>query len=100
VPHFQVVLGGEWEHNAGSYGLAIGAVPSKRIPETVERIATRYLAEKTPQETFQQYIKRIGKAAAKSMLRISWPCRPTTWTRLLCRLGGCSRIHHRRYWHR
>ncbi len=22
VPHFQVVLGGEWEHNAGSYGLA------------------------------------------------------------------------------
>ncbi|MCC6590771.1 MAG: nitrite/sulfite reductase [Bryobacterales bacterium] len=68
VPHFQVVLGGEWEHNAGSYGLAIGAVPSKRIPETVERIAGRYLAEKTPDETFQQYIKRIGKAAAKKML--------------------------------
>lgn len=68
VPHFQVVLGGEWEHNAGSYGLAIGAVPSKRIPETVERIAGRYLAEKTADETFQQYIKRIGKAAAKKML--------------------------------
>ncbi len=37
VPHFQVMLGGEWEHNAGSYGLAIGAVPSKRIPEVVDR---------------------------------------------------------------
>jgi sulfite reductase (ferredoxin) len=68
VPHFQVVLGGEWEHNAGSYGLAIGAVPSKRIPETVERIASRYLAERQPGERFQAYIKRIGKAAAKAML--------------------------------
>ena len=33
VPHFQVVLGGQWHDNAGAYGLAIGAVPSKRIPE-------------------------------------------------------------------
>lgn len=68
VPHFQVVLGGEWEHNAGSYGLAIGAVPSKRIPETVERISSRYLSEKNNGESFQQYIKRIGKAAAKTMI--------------------------------
>ena len=38
VPHFQVLLGGQWEENAGAYGLAIGAVPSKRIPAAVERI--------------------------------------------------------------
>ena len=25
VPHFQVVLGGQWQENAGSYGLAMGA---------------------------------------------------------------------------
>src|SRR6185437_14730982 len=31
VPHFQVVLGGEWENNAGSYGTPILAVPSKNI---------------------------------------------------------------------
>jgi sulfite reductase (ferredoxin) len=41
VPHFQVVLGGEWTHNAGSYGLAVGAVPAKRIPEVVERLTGR-----------------------------------------------------------
>src|SRR6266852_3611430 len=46
VPHFQVVLGGKWEQNGGAYGLAIGAVPSKRIPETVDRITTRYLYER------------------------------------------------------
>lgn len=68
VPHFQVVLGGQWERNAGSYGLAIGAVPSKRVPDTVERIAERYLAERTPGETFHAYIGRIGKAKAKLMI--------------------------------
>ena len=38
VPHFQVVLGGQWTGNAGAYGLAVAAVPSKRVPEAVERI--------------------------------------------------------------
>ena len=32
VPHFQVVLGGRWRENAGSYGLAIGAVPLEAHP--------------------------------------------------------------------
>jgi sulfite reductase (ferredoxin) len=68
VPHFQVVLGGQWRGNAGSYGLAIGAVPSKRIPETVDRITARYLAERQPDEPFQSFIKRIGKAECKKML--------------------------------
>ncbi|MGI8991313.1 MAG: nitrite/sulfite reductase, partial [Bryobacteraceae bacterium] len=68
VPHFQVVLGGEWTNNAGTYGLAIGAVPSKRIPETVDRITGRYLAERSDGETFQSFIKRIGKAECKKMI--------------------------------
>ncbi|MBM3739024.1 MAG: nitrite/sulfite reductase [Acidobacteria bacterium] len=68
VPHFQVVLGGQWDNNAGAYGLAIGAVPSKRIPDTVERITGRYLAERQTGERFQAWIKRIGKAACKSMI--------------------------------
>jgi sulfite reductase (ferredoxin) len=68
VPHFQVVLGGEWTHNAGSYGLAIGAVPSKRVPDALARITTRYLAERTGEDSFQTFIKRIGKAECKRML--------------------------------
>jgi sulfite reductase (ferredoxin) len=68
VPHFQVLLGGEWTNNAGSYGLAIGAVPSKRIPETVDRITGRYRSERLQGETFQAFIKRIGKAECKKMI--------------------------------
>jgi sulfite reductase (ferredoxin) len=68
MPHFQVVLGGQWEENGGSYGLAIGAIPSKRIPDVVNRMTARYVAEKQPAETFVAFIKRIGKAECKKML--------------------------------
>jgi sulfite reductase (ferredoxin) len=67
-PHFQVVLGGQWSENAGAYGLAIGAVPSKRVPEAVERITGRYVRERDPGESFQSFIRRIGKAECKKML--------------------------------
>ena len=45
VPHFQLVVGGQWENNGGSYGLAIGAVPSKRVPEIVKRLTERFSKE-------------------------------------------------------
>ena len=68
VPHFQVLLGGEWGNNAGTYGLAIGAVPSKRIPETVDLITSRYRSDRQPNESFQAFVKRIGKAVCKKMI--------------------------------
>jgi sulfite reductase (ferredoxin) len=68
TPHFQVVLGGQWTENGGAYGLAIGAVPSKRIPEAVDRITTRYLREREHAESFQAFIRRIGKTECKKML--------------------------------
>ncbi len=68
VPHFQVVLGGQWTENAGAYGLSIGAVPSKRIPEVVSRITNRYLNEREASESFQSYIARIGKAESKKTI--------------------------------
>jgi len=68
VPHFQVVLGGEWEHNAGSYGLPVVAVPSKNIPQVVRRLTERYVADRKPGESFKDFVKRTGKTALKNML--------------------------------
>lgn len=68
VPHFQVILGGQSTENAGSYGLAVGAVPSRRIPEVVDRITGRYVSERQNGERFQDFIKRIGKQDIKTML--------------------------------
>ena len=67
VPHFQVVLGGQWVNNGGAYGLAIGAVPSKRIPEAIRRITERFVAERQD-ETFQEFIQRVGKRSLKATL--------------------------------
>jgi len=69
VPHFQVVLGGQWHENAGSYGLAIGSVPSKAIPAVVEEITDRYVRQRTRGERFQEWVIRLGKKEAREMLR-------------------------------
>ncbi|MEW5979854.1 MAG: nitrite/sulfite reductase [Acidobacteriota bacterium] len=68
VPHFQVVLGGEWTHNAGAYGLPIMAIPSKNVPEAVSRICGMYLDRRDSSETFQAFIKRVGKAEVRRLL--------------------------------
>jgi sulfite reductase (ferredoxin) len=68
VPHFQVVLGGRWEENAGSYGLAIGAIPSKRVPEFVTAITDRYIGERRKNEKFLEFIERVGKKDLKKIV--------------------------------
>jgi sulfite reductase (ferredoxin) len=68
VPHFRVLMGGEWENNGATYGLTIGAVPSKRIPEFIDHVTQRYQAERQPNERFKEYVTRIGKKALKGMV--------------------------------
>jgi sulfite reductase (ferredoxin) len=69
VPHFQVILGGQWTENAGSYGLAVGSVPSKRIPETVDALTEAYAQGRQTDERFQAWIARIGKRNVKELLK-------------------------------
>ena len=69
VPHFQVVLGGQWTENAGNFGLAIGAVPSKRVPESVKVITDHFVANRQGDETFQTFAKRVGRKELKSLLK-------------------------------
>lgn len=68
VPHFRVLMGGEWENNGATYGLTIGAVPSKRVPEFIDHVTQRYQAERQPNERFKEYVARIGKKALKEMI--------------------------------
>jgi sulfite reductase (ferredoxin) len=69
VPHFQLMLGGALEDNAGNYGLAVGAVPSKRAPEAVDRLLELYTAERDGEETFRNWVVRVGKKAIKERLQ-------------------------------
>ncbi len=68
VPHFQVVLGGQWAENAGAYGLAICAVPSKNVPAVVDRLTEAYMRQRVKDESFAAYTKRVGKAKVRTLL--------------------------------
>jgi sulfite reductase (ferredoxin) len=68
VPHFQLVIGGELKNNGGAYGLAIGAVPSKRAPDLAERLSKDYVAGRTADETFSAWVARVGKKTIRKVL--------------------------------
>lgn len=68
VPHFQVVLGGQWTQNAKAYGLPIVAIPSKNIPEVVSRLAEYYVNDRLRGESFQDFIGRGGKVKVRKLL--------------------------------
>jgi sulfite reductase (ferredoxin) len=68
VPHFQVLLGGKLRDNAGEYGVAVAAIPSKRIPEALLMITERYIRDRQKGESFQDFVRRTGKKEIKEML--------------------------------
>ncbi|HVU22883.1 MAG TPA: nitrite/sulfite reductase [Opitutus sp.] len=68
IPHFQVVLGGQFENNAGSYGLPIIAIPSKHAPEAVDRITGYFVKNKEKDERFHQFVRRVGKGPIRDLL--------------------------------
>ena len=69
VPHFQVVLGGQWAENAGSYGLAIVAVPGRNIPAATDRIAQFYIDDRQGEESFQDFVARVRKPSLRALLQ-------------------------------
>jgi sulfite reductase (ferredoxin) len=68
VPHFQLVVGGKWTHNAAAFGLAVGAIPSKNVPKAVERLTSAYAAEQQNGEAFPEFINRIGKKRVRALI--------------------------------
>ena len=69
VPHFQVILGGQWAGNAASYGLAMGSVPSKLVPETVDALTEGFVQGREKGECFQDWIGRIGKRSVREIIK-------------------------------
>ena len=69
VPHFQVILGGQWTENAASYGLAVGSVPSKAIPQAVEALTDAFAHGREAGESFQAWNKRMGKRNMREIIK-------------------------------
>lgn len=68
VPHFQLVLGGSWENNAREFGLAVGAIPAKHVPEVVKLLTDAFTKERLPAETFRDWTHRVGRRHVKELI--------------------------------
>ncbi|HEY6728127.1 MAG TPA: nitrite/sulfite reductase [Polyangiaceae bacterium] len=68
VPHFQLVVGGQWTENGKTYGLAIGAIPSKHVPQAVDRLTKAYAEGRREGENYRQYVARVGKKAVRQLI--------------------------------
>ena len=68
APYYQVLLGGHMINNSDSYGLANGKIHGKYIPAFIEELTGKYTAERDDEESFTDYIARLGKAEVKKIL--------------------------------
>ena len=69
VPHFNLVLGGEWDNNASTYGKSMGVLPSKRIPDVVEFLVDTFMQERQGDEKFPAFFNRIGRKEMRERLK-------------------------------
>ena len=69
APYYQVILGGHAIENASAYGLAAGKIHGKNIPQFIEHLTGKYLDERHDDESFTDYIARLGKVEIKAILR-------------------------------
>ena len=69
VPHFQVILGGQRQENGGSYGLAVGSVPSKAVPLAIEALTGAFAEGREPDESFQAWSARLGKRSMRELIK-------------------------------
>ena len=67
VPHFQVVLGGQWTENAAAYGLAMGSVPAKSVPRVLDRLTERFVQFRQNGESFQTFVSTVGKKEMRAL---------------------------------
>jgi ferredoxin-nitrite reductase len=68
VPHFQVLLGGRWKDNVGAYGLSVGSIPARNVPELLDRITRRFVEDRQGNEGFADFVGRIGKQECRNLV--------------------------------
>ncbi|MBI1884681.1 MAG: nitrite/sulfite reductase [Chlamydiae bacterium] len=69
VPHYQMLLGGGTQEGLAYFGSAIAMIPAKRVKEAVDKILKFFLAQKNPNESFKDFIKRQGIPKFKEMVQ-------------------------------
>ncbi|MBI3615130.1 MAG: nitrite/sulfite reductase [Candidatus Omnitrophica bacterium] len=68
VPHYIVMVGGRTAEGVAEFGLRLGMVPAKRVPEATKKLLTLYRDEHHSGEAFRQWVHRVGVDRLKTEL--------------------------------
>ncbi len=69
APHYILFIGGGINSGLQDYGDIVMKIPAKRGSEAVMRIVKRFLSERNEEETFWDYVKRVGPRSFKEHLQ-------------------------------
>lgn len=62
APHYRIFAGGAVGNEEMRFGLGVGEVPARRVPEAVRRLAACYRAFRWPGESWASFVERLGNA--------------------------------------
>ncbi len=66
VPHYRLFLGGRVSGKQTAFGTPVALIPARNVPIAVERILERFQADRHAEETFQDWVNRVGPRSLKS----------------------------------
>jgi sulfite reductase (NADPH) hemoprotein beta-component len=67
VPQYSILVGGHVEGSKARFGVPVGKVPSRRVPEAVVRLVALYLAERRHGEDAGAYFARALNRARETV---------------------------------
>ena len=67
VPQYSILVGGRLNGSEALFGVPVGKVPSRHVPEAVARLVALYLAERRPGELAGAYFARALDRARETL---------------------------------
>ena len=68
VAHYRLLVGGGTAAGRATFGVPVTMVPAKRIPAVVEKLLLTYRAARGEDETFHDFVERVGLPHLKQLL--------------------------------
>ena len=68
VPHYTVYVGGNTREGLAQFGIRLGMVPAKRVPEAAKKLLELYRTERQGSELFRAWAERAGADRLKKEL--------------------------------
>ncbi len=68
LPKYVVMLGGRTQEGIAEFGVPVAQIPAQLVPEAVNELLSFYRQNKTGEESFRQFVDRVGKPALRTLL--------------------------------